>query len=131
MARSKKQYTGIVQHYIVIDQKEKNSIYGGKYVEIQMIGAKDYEMYKTYIDYKNYNVDNWQYIINNPEHGFIIKGLKVKNEEKRVLNADSKPIIEWEHEDKAVVLRELEDFIKEQQVRNAPNRFWNIFDVQE
>ena len=119
-------YAKTQQHFVILEQNTRPSRYGGLITEIIMVGVKDRQEYKTYVDPLNINARNWQHITDHPAHGFIIRGLKYKDQEKRILNADSDPIIEWEHESLDVVSQELLAHWQEQDSRN--NKFNNLFE---
>jgi hypothetical protein len=89
----------MAKHYAVIKQEQKWSKHGGHVTEITMVGLDDRLPYTTWIDPMNMNNKYWQHILRTPEHGFILSGLKKKKMKDRddVINADSKPVIAWEH----------------------------------
>lgn len=116
------------QPYIVIEQRTGLSKYGGVLHTIKMIGVNDRKEYKTYVDPRNHNFQNWAHIVNNPKHGFVIRSCKVKNQEKFLISADSKPIIEWEHDDTSVILAQLEEIWKEEDAKRNATTFRELFD---
>jgi len=116
------------QPYIIISQKTGLSKYGGTLITINMIGVNDRQEYKTYIDPRNFNYANWQHITQNPGHGFVIRSLKIKNKDKRLISADSKPIIEWEHDDPEVILAQLEEIWNEQDNQRTATTFRDLFE---
>jgi hypothetical protein len=89
----------MARHYAIIKQEQKRSRHGGEVTEVTMVGLDDRLPYTTWIDPLNMNNKYWSHILRSPEHGFILTGLKKKKMQDRddVINADSKPIIAWEH----------------------------------
>ena len=78
------------QYYIILAQRQLLSkINGNRIIEIDLVGVKDRCLYKTYVDPTNRNYGNWSYIIHNPLNGYLISGVKVKDSEKYLVNADS------------------------------------------
>lgn len=119
----------MTQLYAVLAQETGVSRHlGTPYVKITMVGVKDRKEYITYIDQPNFNTKNWQHIINNPTRGFVIRNLRTKQHKgKDLINADSKPLIEYESEDPNEVL----DVIKEywlREDRRGPNRYGDLFE---
>lgn len=117
------------QPYIVIKQQSSTSkVYGTPMTKITFIGVKDRQEYVTYIDQPNKNYRNWQHIINNPTHGFVLRGLKTKDfKDKTLINADSKPIIEWEDDDDVEIMQVLAEIWAEQDRRDGSDKFSDLF----
>jgi hypothetical protein len=89
------------QPYIVIAQCTSISQVSGQPVtSITFIGVRDRKEYVTYVDISLHNCQHWSHIVNNPQHGFVLRNLKVTDKttksKKTIINADSKPIIEWQ-----------------------------------
>lgn len=80
-------------HYILTGVERKESKYGGHIVQVNLMDF-DGVSYRTYLDPKNHNYPHWQGILNGPG-GCIMSGLKIKNQNKNIINADSKPKIDW------------------------------------
>jgi hypothetical protein len=99
-----------MQYYAVIKQREFDSKYGGRATEIILVNIKTREEYKTYIDRRNFNAVNWTHILRHPERGYILSGVKIKDQEKRIINADSDPVITFESSTQDVVFDELESY---------------------
>lgn len=120
------------QNYIVIEQEPGISkITGQPYVKITLVGTHDELDYTTYIDTANHNQKNWFHITNNPQHGYILSNLKVKrHKDKRLINADSKPIIQAEDTSKDRILKAFQEVLQERQQRKI-NRFKDLFDDTE
>lgn len=119
----------MARHYAIIKQEDKWSKHGGKVTEITLVGLDDRKPYTTWIDPMNMNNRYWQHILRSPEHGFILKGLKVKRMVDRddVINADSKPVIAWEHEDIDEMLDTIMDEWRRQDGVNKPPAFSDFF----
>lgn len=116
------------QHYAIVKQETKYSKYGGVITTITLVGLDDRCEYTTYIDPSNFNSKNWQHIVRHPEHGFILKGLKVKkNQTKNIINADSDPVIAWEHENIDAVLDAIMDKWRQQDEARRPPSFGDFF----
>jgi hypothetical protein len=119
------------QYYAVVKQEQSYSKYGGSITAITLIGLHDRQEYKTYIDPSNFNADHWGHIIRHPEHGFILGNLKTKRKlEKLIINADSDPIIAWEHDNiDALVEAVIEKWRQEDQTKHLP-KFDDFFGEQ-
>jgi len=96
-----------MEYYAVIKQREFHSKYGGTATEIILVNIKTRVEYKTYIDRRNFNAINWSHILRHPERGYILTGVKVKDREKCIINADSDPVITFESSTQDVVFDEL------------------------
>lgn len=120
----------IKQPYIVLKQEPRFSkVYGTPMTKITLIGVKDRLEYITYIDGPNRNHANWQHIIKNPEHGFVLRNLNVKaNKDKNLINADSEPIIEWEDDNNTAMMNQLYDIWTEEDRRNGSDKFGDLFE---
>lgn len=119
----------MARHYAIIKQEDKWSKHGGSVTEITMVGLDNRKPYTTWVDPMNMNNKYWQHILRSPQHGFILKGLKVKRMVDRddVINADSKPIIAWEHEDIDDMLATIMDEWRRQDGLNKPPSFDDFF----
>lgn len=118
----------MAQHYAIVKQETRYSKYGGVITTITLIGLDDRKEYTTYIDPDNFNSKNWHHIVRHPEHGFILKGLKVKkNTDKNIINADSDPIIAWEHENIDDVVSAIMDKWQQQDEARRPPSFHDFF----
>ena len=74
-------------------------------IEIQMTGIKSRNNYKTWLDPKFANWRNWEVIIESADDkGVVLSNLKFKDEDKGLINADSRPKIEY-----IVTMQELVD----------------------
>ena len=115
------------QPYLVLSQRTFRSHYHGQPVtEIILIGCKDRCQYKTYIDVQNKNYKHWQHIILNPESGFALSGLTVKDQDKYLVNADSNPTIDTQ-DHKDFLFADLQDvWLKEDRKKNS-DRFQDLF----
>lgn len=80
----------------------RGSKYGGDIWEIDLKTIRTKQDYKTYADPQNANWRTWEHIVQSAQdHGVVLSNLKVKDEEKSIVNADSTAKIEM------VVLREV------------------------
>jgi hypothetical protein len=122
-------YQAIDQTYVVLTQeKGLSKITGQPYTKVTLVGTHDRDEYTTYIDTANHNHSNWHHILMNPEHGFVLKNLRVKLHKERLLvDADSKPIIAAEHTEQSYILDELKAVWAEQDHRQQ-NRFRDLFE---
>lgn len=118
------------QPYIVLKQERRFSkVTGSPMTKITLLGVKDRQEYITYIDTPNRNHDNWAHIVNNPEHGFILRNLRTINrKDKTLIDADSKPIIEWEDEDDTEILKQLAEVWAEEDRKNGSDKFSDLFE---
>ena len=119
----------IKQPYIVLKQESRSSkVYGTPMTKITLLGVKDRMEYVTYIDQPNRNFTNWQHIINNPGAGFVLRNLKSKRHQgKNLIDADSRPIIEWQDDDDSEILRQLSEIWAEEDHKNGSDKFGDLF----
>jgi hypothetical protein len=115
------------QPYVITRQKTGLSKHGGTVITISMIGASDRLEYKTYIDPQFFNYANWQHITANPNYGYVVRGLVIENRAKRIISADSKPILEETYINPEIILAELEALWKEID-NKPPTMFKELFD---
>lgn len=109
MARTK--YATIKEPLFIVDIYTKDGRYG-ELIEIEFGGVKTQHLYRTWIDPTYLNFKNWAQIIeayNNGYTGIIVDKLKYKDQEKRLVNADSKPYI-VRQTDESTLACELVDF---------------------
>lgn len=80
-------------NYILTGIERRESKYGGHIIQVNLM---DFEgvSYKTYLDPKNFNYKRWERVLNGPG-GCIVSDLNIKNQNKKIINADSKPKIVW------------------------------------
>lgn len=86
----------ISQTYIVKKQKgplvsQAND--GSHYWEITLKGCTDKRNYTTYVDTEMKNFDHWTTILEHPHTEYELGNLRVKDPNKRIINADSRPSI--------------------------------------
>ena len=119
----------IIQPYVVLKQERGHSKHlGTEYVKITFMGIKDRKEYVTYVDTPNHNWTNWQHIINNPTHGFVVRNLKTKTHKGKILiDADSKPIIEWQDIDDTIIMQQISEVWAEEDLKNASDKFGDLF----
>lgn len=117
------------QPYIVLKQEQSTSKrFGTPMTKITLLGVKDRKEYITYIDAPNHNHKNWDHIVRNPEHGFVLRNLRTKtHKDKDLIDADSKPIIEWEDVDDVEIMNQLADIWAEEDKRNGTDKFSDLF----
>ena len=119
----------IEQRYVVLKQEQIYSKYGGQIVRIIMVGTNDRIEYTTYVDPRNHNHKHWVHILAHPERGFVLRGIKTKVKDGKVLvNADSQPLIDWEDLDPDYLFSELMQVWAEQDERRRPNQFRRLFE---
>lgn len=114
--------------YAVLQQEKRPSKYGGMIVKITLVGVLDRKEYITYVDPLNLNIKNWQHIINNPEHGFILTDLKLKRGKDDLINADSEPVIDGQYVNMNDMLDLLQQVWDKQDAANNPSRFSDLFE---
>ena len=117
----------VKQPFIILKQTQIFSKYGGTVWRIDMVGVRDRADYVTYVDPRNSNYEGWAHIIRNREHGFVIRMLKEKKDKDGLISADSRPIIEWQHDDKDVILKQLADLWQDQDADKDPTTFRDLF----
>jgi hypothetical protein len=120
----------IKQPYVVLKQDWGRSKHlGTEYVKITVMGIKDRKEYVTYVDTPNHNYKNWEHIIRNPNHGFVIRNLKTKQHKgKELVDADSKPIIEIEDTDDVEIMRQIAEIWAEEDLKNDSDKFRDLFE---
>jgi hypothetical protein len=120
----------IIQPYVVLKQEWGRSRHlGTEYVKITFLGIKDRKEYVTYVDSPNHNFKNWSHIINNPKHGFVVRNLKTKTHKaKTLIDADSKPIIEWEDDTDTEIMRQVSEIWAEEDVKANSDKFRDLFE---
>lgn len=96
------------QYYIILTQRQITSNYNGnKIAEITLVGVQDRCLYKTYVDPQNRNFKNWSYIIHNPAQGYLVSGIRIKDQDKALISADSQVKILVATEEASEVYSEL------------------------
>jgi hypothetical protein len=123
----------IKQPYIVIEQRAGYSkIAGTPMTTIIMIGIKDRREYVTYVDTPNRNAAKWAHIINNPEHGFVLRNLTITNKTTKkgqsIVNADSEILIEVEELNLESILNTVNEFWDEEDRKRDSDRFGDLFE---
>jgi hypothetical protein len=117
----------INQPYVILEQREIGSKYGGTVIRITMVGIKDRNQYTTYVDHRNRNHAFWDHITRNPHHGFVIRGLKLKKNKDFLVSADSRPIIEWQHDNPEVIFGQLKEIWDEEDRKASAGTFRDLF----
>ena len=65
-------------------------------VEVEFTGITTQTTYKTYLDPKFANWPQWEMIINTSEtKGVVLDNLKLKDPDKNLVNADSRPRVKY------------------------------------
>lgn len=120
----------ITQPYVVLKQEARTSKkYGTPMTKITFMGIKDRREYVTYIDAPHRNYKNWQHIINNPQHGFVLRNLKTKlHKGQELIDADSTPIIDWEDDNDTEIMRQIAEYWAEEDRRNGTDKFRDLFE---
>ena len=120
----------VKQPYVILKQEWGRSKHlGTEYVKITFLGIKDRQEYHTYVDTPNHNYKNWSHIINNPTHGFVVRNLKTKTHKgKTLIDADSRPIIDWEDNDDDEIMRQVSEIWAEEDLREGSDRFRDLFE---
>jgi len=119
----------INQPYLIIKQEAATSKkYGTPMTKITLLGIKDRKEYITYVDTPHRNYKNWEHIIRNPEHGFIVRNIKTKiHKDKELVDADSKVIIEWEDINDQEMLKQISEVWAEEDLRAGTDKFSDLF----
>jgi len=119
----------VIQPYIVLKQESRTSKkYGTPMTKITFLGVKDRKEYVTYVDAPHRNYKNWQHIINNPNHGFVLSNLTFKKYKDDILiDADSKPLIQREDVNDKEIMEELAEIWAEEDRRNNTDKFSDLF----
>jgi predicted alpha/beta hydrolase len=120
----------VKQPYVVLKQEAGFSRHlGTEYVKITFLGIKDRKEYITYVDTPNHNYKNWEHIIRNPRHGFVVRNLKTKTHKgHELVNADSRPIIEIEDTDDVEIMRQVAEIWAEEDLKANSDRFRDMFE---
>lgn len=89
-------YEKLSEPVFVNQVKDKHGKDGEEILEIQLTGIKTKTEYKTWVDPMFANWRHWQQIVEAAENkGVILSDLKFKDPAKNLINADSKPKIEY------------------------------------
>ena len=80
-------------YYILTGVERKESKYGGHIVQVNLMDF-DGVSYRTYLDPKYSIYSQWHGVLNGPG-ACIVSDLNIKNQNKNIINADSKPKIVW------------------------------------
>lgn len=114
----------MAQYFTVLKQQQIKSRHGNRVIELTLVGITDRLLYKTYLDPNNRNYKAWSSIIHQPYYGFVLSGLKIKDQEKGLVSADSKIRIVYQTEYQSEVYNEL---IHAWQTQDAGNRYEDFF----
>jgi len=120
----------VTQPYIVLKQEARTSKkYGTPMTKITLLGVKDRKEYVTYVDAPHRNYKNWQHIINNPNHGFVLRNIKTKlHKGEELVDADSRPIIDMEDHNDEEIMRQLAEIWAEEDLRRGTDKFRDLFE---
>lgn len=99
--------------YVVLDVVAIESKHGGKIYQIELVCTQSRLQYKTYVDPKLRNFPNWNKIIANPKKGYILSNIQIRDPDKYVVSADSKPRILSTYDTKDQLFDELYSYWKE------------------
>jgi hypothetical protein len=118
------------QPYLVINQEARTSMkYGTPMTKIYFLGIKDRKEYWTYVDLPHRNYKNWSHIINNPDHGFVLRNLQTKmHKNEELIDADSKPIIDVEMESLEEVMEIIAEFWEKEDRKRNTDKFRDLFE---
>lgn len=120
----------MTQPYLVVKQAKSHSRNTGRpYTKITLQGIKDRQLYETYVEVGMRNYKNWQHVVENPDYLFILNNVKVK--EADLIDADSKPVIEHSAspDNAEDILGPIEEFWREEDLRQSANTFNSLFKV--
>lgn len=116
------------QPYLVLSQRTfRSHNHGQPVTELVLIGCKDRCQYKTYIDVQNKNYKHWQHVILNPNSGFALSGLTIKDKEKYLINADSQPNIDIQ-DTKESLFADLHEIWQEEDRKKNSDKFKDLFE---
>jgi hypothetical protein len=120
----------IKQPYVVLKQEARTSKkYGTPMTKIYFLGVKDRKEYWTYVDLPHRNYKNWSHVINNPNHGFVLRNIQTKwHKDEELVDADSKVIIEWEDINDTEIMRQVAEIWAEEDLRNGSDKFRDLFE---
>lgn len=115
-------YSKLDEPVFINKVKEINSKHGGMVYEVEFIGIKTKKAYKSYIDPSNNNFGHWRMILEVAENkGVVLSGMKYKDEDKAILNADSSAKTEY-----IVTKDELAEVLEE--YWDSQNKFKKLFE---
>lgn len=119
-------YTIIDEPVFIREIQERRSIHGGNVHTAHIKGIISQKDYKTYIDPGNMNYRHWQHLIplGQTKGVVLAQGLKLKDDAKGIINADSIPEITY-----VVTKVELADIISE--YWDNQTRFGKLFKTEE
>lgn len=99
--------------YVVLEVRPMMSRQGHKIYELDLVNTQTRMLYKTYADPHLRNFPNWSRIVINPNHGYILTNIKIRDEIKQLADADVKPRILSTTDSKEQLLEELYEYWRE------------------
>lgn len=99
--------------YVVLEIKPMMSRQGHKIYELALVNTETRMLYKTYADPHLRNFPNWSRIVINPDRGYILTNIKIRDQEKQVIDADVKPRILITYDNREQLLEELYQYWSE------------------
>ena len=99
--------------YVVLEVRSMISRAGNKIYELDLVNTQTRMMYRTYADPKLRNFPNWSRIIANPNRGYILTNIKIRDEYKQIVDADAKPRTLSEFDTREELLEELYQYWQE------------------
>lgn len=119
----------VKQPYVIINQEAKTSMkYGTPMTKITLLGVKDRKEYITYVDLPHRNYKNWQHMINNPDHGFVLRNIQTKmHKGDELVDADSRPIIDVEMESLEEVMEIIGEFWDKEDLKKNSDKLRDLF----
>lgn len=115
----------MAQLYTVIKQQQIRSRHGNRVIEISLVGRDDRLLYRTYVDPNNRNYRKWSTIVHQPYYGFLLAGLKILDQEKGLVSADSALRIVFQTEYQSEVYAE---WIAAWQNEDNASQFGDLFE---
>lgn len=99
--------------YVVLAVTPMMSRQGHKIYELDLVNTQTRMLYRTYADPHLRNFPNWSRIVINPDCGYILTNIKIRDEIKQLADADVKPRILSTTLNKETVLEELYQYWRE------------------
>lgn len=88
--------------------------YGDNIYTIRFVGIQDQEYYTTYINPKHRNYKLWMKYIGTPHKGYVLRGLRSKDSNPYIIDADYAPKVEITYDNIEELATELENLWQEQ-----------------
>lgn len=102
-------YPKIEEPVFITNVELIRSYHGGEVWEVQLMGIRTQQRFKTYADPQNVNWSHWHWIVEVAQRkGVVLTGCKLKDPARNIINADSQVVPEY-----VVTKQELANILEE------------------